>query len=211
MNNLGVDALFLSRGEINEYISRYQNPWEAIAHIKDIIAEIAENLDTGEYYSPKDGVYISHRARVAESAVIDAPAIIMEGAEIRHCAYVRGSVIIGKGAVVGNSSEVKNSILLDGAKLPHFNYAGDSILGTLAHLGAGAVISNLRLDGKSVSILYRGERIDTGMRKLGALIGDGAEIGCGAVLNPGTVVAPRSRIYPLSSVKGYIEAPAQPE
>ena len=142
-------------------------------------------------------------ATIADSAIIMPPAVISSGAEIRHCAYIRGSVYIGRGAVVGNSTEVKNAILMDGAQAPHYNYVGDSVLGSRAHMGAGAVTSNLKSTGGTV-VIHGEKEIDTGMRKMGALIGDGAEIGCGCVLNPGAVIGRESIVYPLTSVRGTV-------
>lgn len=192
--------------EAYRYLAEYERATDAVGDIRAIIEIISGSLPPDEYLEVGSGVLISRGARVAKSAYIEGPAIIMSGAEIRHSAYIRGSALIGRGAVVGNSSEVKNSILFDGAKAPHFNYVGDSILGCGAHLGAGAVTSNLRLDGGEVYIRLGGERIPTGARKLGAVIGDGAEIGCGAVLNPGSIIASGAVIYPNASVTGFIAA-----
>ena len=132
------------------------------------------------------------------------PCIIFEGAEIRFSAFIRGNAVIGKKAVIGNSSEIKNSIIFDEAEIPHFSYVGDSILGYKAHLGAGVKLSNVRLDKKPVRIHYENNTMDTGMLKLGALIGDRAEIGCNSVINPGSVIAKDAVVYPLSSVKGFV-------
>ena len=128
----------------------------------------------------------------------------MKGAEIRHCAFIRSSAIVGESAVIGNSSEIKNAIIFDGAQIPHFNYVGDSIIGRGSHLGAGAVTSNVKSDKTNVAIRSADGRIDTGMRKLGAILGDGVEVGCGAVLNPGTVIGKNSTVYPQCSVRGAI-------
>ena len=157
-----------------------------------------------EYEQISEGVFIAKGVRMSDSAVINGPAVICEEAEIRPGAFIRGNVIVGRGAVVGNSTEVKNSIIFDEAKLPHYNYLGDSIIGYKAHMGAGVIASNQRLDKRSVLIRASEETIDTGMKKLGALIGDFAEIGSGSVLSPGTIIGKNSMIYPLSHVNGVI-------
>ena len=152
-----------------------------------------------------ESVYIAKNARVAKNAYIGDFTIIDEDAEIRQGAFVRGSAIIGKNTVVGNSTEIKNSILFDYSQVPHYNYVGDSILGYRAHFGAGAITSNVKGDKGIIKIVYKGDKIDTGLRKLGALVGDFCEVGCNAVLNPGTVLGWNTQIYPLSLVRGYIE------
>lgn len=207
-SDMKCTALFAEGGSsAYPYITEHEYPWEVIPHIREIIMKIAESLDPDEYYSPREGVWISHTAEVAPTALIEAPAIIMSGAEIRHCAYIRGSALIGKGAVIGNSCEVKNAIIFDGAQIPHFNYVGDSIIGKGAHLGAGAVTSNVKSDRTNISIRdSAGERIQTPLRKMGAILGDNVEIGCGAVLNPGTVIGRTSSVYPQCSVRGFIPA-----
>ena len=181
--------------------SSFEHPWEILAHLKDIVKALVESGLDG--YERIGDVLVGHGVRIAASAHIDGPAIIGAGCELRHCAYIRGSVILGEGCVIGNSSEVKGSVLMDGAQAPHFNYVGDSILGSRAHLGAGAVCSNLRSDGKAVRIKTAdGIAIDTGLRKLGAILGDGAEIGCGTVLCPGTVIGAHTDVYPLTVTRG---------
>ena len=206
MQKLNTGALFTHRERsiVYDTLLKFEYPWEIIPHITKIVKSLGKSLSPEEYYSTADGVYISISATVARSAVILPPAIIMSGAEIRHSAYIRGSVIVGRGAVVGNSTEVKNSILFDSVEVPHFNYIGDSILGYKAHLGAGAVTSNIKSDRTNVTISYYGERVETGLRKFGAILGDFVEVGCGSVLNPGTVIGPDTIIYPLTSVRGFI-------
>ena len=161
-------------------------------------------LDPQLYTKQGENVYIAHDARIAQSAHIQGPCIICPGAEIRHCAFIRESVIVGADAVVGNSTELKNCILFDGVQVPHYNYVGDSILGYRAHLGAGAVTSNVKSDKSHVVIKGEGFAVDTGQRKVGAMVGDGVEIGCGAVLCPGTVIGRDSTVYPLVRVRGVI-------
>ena len=177
-------------------------PWQIVARISEYINEMLRNGIEG-YSLYSDGVLVGKGASISPSAHISPPAIIGEECEIRVGAYIRGNVILGRGAVVGNSTELKNCILLDGAQAPHYNYVGDSLLGVRAHLGAGAICSNLRSDGREV-IVRADTDYPTGMRKLGAILGDRAEIGCGCVLNPGTIIGKNSRIYPLTSVRGIV-------
>ena len=179
-------------------------PWEALAHIGAWINAIGPTLPTAEYECVAEQIWVARSACVAATACLSGPCIIGHETEVRHGALVRGAVLVGDGAVVGNSSELKNAILLDGAKVPHFNYVGDSILGHRAHLGAGAVISNVKGDGSPVTVRTPVGSRSTGHKKLGAMVGDGAEIGCGCVLNPGTVVGKGSRIYPLVAVRGVV-------
>ena len=175
-------------------------PWEIIPLIKEYISEVIESELCGFRRLSKD-VLIADDVEISPTALIEGRAIIASGAAIRHGAYLRGDVIISDGCVVGNSTEIKNSILLPEAKSPHFNYVGDSILGAGAHLGAGAICSNLKSDKSSVVIHYEGG-IQTHLKKLGAIVGDGAEIGCGSVLNPGTVIGKRTTVYPLCALRG---------
>lgn len=183
-------------------------PHEAVLKIKEYICFLGETLDSKKYTKVSDGIWISNTAKIADSAYIGAPCIIDELAEIRHCAFIRGAAIIGKNTVVGNSTELKNVILFDNVQAPHYNYIGDSIIGYKAHLGAGAVTSNVKNDKSNVRIFYGSEEIKTGMRKLGAIVGDYTEVGCGSVLNPGTVIGKNTSIYPLSRVRGYVRSNA---
>ncbi len=179
-------------------------PWEALPLLADFIREIGASLDPALYDDLGNGIYIAKDAQISPSAHMQGPCIIGSGAEIRHCAFIRGSVIVGAGAVVGNSTELKNCILFDSVQVPHYNYVGDSILGYRAHLGAGAVISNVKSDKSHVHIKGNDFDMDTGRKKVGAMIGDGVEIGCGAVLCPGTVIGRGSTVYPLVRVRGVI-------
>ncbi len=179
-------------------------PWEALPFLSNFVREFGASLDPAVYTDCGGGIYIAKDAKVAPSAHIDGPCIIGRDAEIRHCAFVRGSAIIGEGAVVGNSTELKNCILFDAVQVPHYNYVGDSILGYKAHLGAGAVTSNVKSDKSHVHVKGEGFDIDTGRKKVGAMIGDGVEVGCGAVLCPGTVIGKGSTVYPLVRVRGVI-------
>lgn len=179
-------------------------PWEVLSKIGDYIVELGNNLPEDEYIKKGENVWIHKEAHVFESAYIAGPAIICRGAEVRHCAFIRGKAIVGEGAVVGNSTELKNVILFDGVQVPHYNYVGDSILGYKAHMGAGSITSNVKSDKKLITIKGPDGAVDTGIKKIGAFLGDYVEVGCGSVLNPGTVVGKETNIYPLSSVRGCI-------
>lgn len=180
-------------------------PYEVIPKIKESVFKLGKELSKDRFKEIKDGVWISVSAIVAESAVIMAPCIVDENAEIRHCAFLRGGVIVGKNSVVGNSTELKNVILFDNVQVPHYNYVGDSILGYKAHMGAASITSNVKMDKSTVMTDYGEGRVSSGLKKLGAVIGDNAEIGCGAVLNPGAVIGRGARVYPLCSVRGYLK------
>ena len=206
MNNVRTSKLFdLSHTAAAEYLSRFDYPWEALDGIKDMIVAYGQRLDPEEYEEKEPQVWVSRSAYVAPSALIKPPTVIGARSEVRHCAYIRGGVLIGEDCVVGNSTELKNCILFDCVQVPHYNYVGDSILGYRAHMGAGAVTSNVRSDRAPVIIRDgSGEEFVTGRKKVGAMLGDLVEIGCGAVLNPGSVVGRDSIVYPLSSVRGCV-------
>lgn len=207
MHMITATALFdLSHTIADHYLISFDNPWEALPGLSEFIISYGKTLSADAYDCPQENVWIAKSATVVPSAFIGAPCIICEGAEIRHCAYIRGSAIVGKGAVVGNSCELKNCILFDGVQVPHYNYVGDSILGYKAHMGAGSITSNVKSDKTNVSIRTDEGRIETGMRKLGALVGDLVEVGCNCVLNPGTVLGRGVSVYPLTSVRGLIPA-----
>ena len=178
-------------------------PGEALSSIKGYILALGKTLDPERFDHPAEDIWIARDAMIAPTALLNGPLIVDAGAEIRHCAFVRGSAIVGKGAVVGNSVELKNCVLFDGVQVPHFNYVGDSILGWKAHMGAGSVTSNVKSDKRNV-VIHAQEYIETGLRKLGAVLGDRAEIGCNSVLNPGTVVGRDCIVYPTSCVRGVI-------
>ena len=186
----------------------HEYPFEVLPLISDFIKELAKTLDMERFERKGEDIYIAKSSRVAETASITGPCIIDEDAEIRHCAFIRGNAIVGKGAVVGNSTELKNVILFDKVQVPHYNYVGDSILGFKAHMGAGSITSNVKSDKLLVKIHAEDGEIETGRKKVGALIGDNVEVGCGSVLNPGTVIGRESNVYPLSSVRGCIDARA---
>ncbi len=185
-------------------IEAAEYPWDILPRLSEMISELGETLSPTEYERRGEDVWISRLASVAESAYIKGPTIICEGAEVRHCAFIRGGVLVGKGAVVGNSTEIKNAVLFDKAQAPHYNYIGDSILGFGAHFGAGAITSNVKGDKTNVTVGGGEEKLETGLRKFGALVGDRGEIGCGTVLNPGTVIGRNTQIYPMSSVRGIV-------
>ncbi len=179
-------------------------PWEVLKDIKSFVLELGSRLPKSEYAQVGENIWIAKTATVAASASLNGPLIVDHGAEIRHCAFIRGSAIVGKNCVVGNSTELKNCILFDGVQVPHFNYVGDSILGYKAHMGAGAVTSNVKSDKTNVAVRSEDGRIETGLRKFGAMLGDRVEIGCNSVLNPGTVIGRDSIVYPTSCVRGVV-------
>lgn len=180
-------------------------PWEALDRIGETVLAIGAKLDPEAYDHPQDDIWIAKSAVVYKTATIIGPCIIGENTEVRPGAFLRGNILVGDGAVVGNSTELKNCILFDGVQVPHYNYVGDSILGYMAHMGAGAITSNVK--GDKQNVVVHGERdYETGRMKFGAMLGDYAEIGCGSVLNPGTVIGRDTQVYPLSSVRGVIPA-----
>lgn len=179
-------------------------PWEVLPEIGNFILSLGQSLPEEEYEYRDAGIWIARSARVAPTASINGPVIIGKNAEIRHCAFIRGNAIIGENAVVGNSTELKNVILFNGVQVPHYNYVGDSVLGYQAHMGAGSITSNVKSDKSLVAVRYEGHRIETGLKKMGAVLGDRVEVGCSSVLNPGVIIGRESSIYPLSMVRGYI-------
>ena len=180
-------------------------PWEALSGIKSFIIALGKTLDKSLYDEVGENIWIAKSATVAPTASIAGPCIIGEDTEVRHCAFIRGSVLVGKNCVVGNSTEVKNSIIFDSVQIPHFNYVGDSVLGYKSHLGAGAVTSNVKSDKSLVTVSANGTKIETGLKKFGAMVGDFTEFGCHSVLCPGTVIGKNCTIYPTSMVRGYVE------
>ncbi len=186
-------------------LSECEYPWQALGKIKDFVIALGETLDKEMFDEVQPQVWIAKSAKVYPSAYIAAPCIIDEDSEIRHSAFIRGGVIVGKNCVVGNSTEMKNSIIFDNVQIPHFNYVGDSILGFKSHLGAGAVTSNVKSDKTLVTIKNGDEKIETGLKKFGAMVGDFTEVGCNSVLCPGTVIGKNCTVYPLSRVRGYLK------
>ena len=181
-------------------------PWEVLDGIKDFILQLGPTLDPEKFDNPAEGVWIAKDAKVFPSAYLGSPCIIDSGAEVRHCAFIRGSAIVGKNAVVGNSVELKNVVLFDNVQTPHYNYVGDSVLGYKAHMGAGSITSNVKSDKTLVVIKAKDEQIETGRKKVGAMLGDCVEVGCNSVLNPGTVIGRHSNVYPTSGVRGVVPA-----
>lgn len=186
------------------YLMRFTYPWEALAGLKAYILELGKKLDRSEYAEISDGVWVHKRAKIAPTAYLGAPCIIGAETEVRHGAFIRGAALVGKNCVVGNSVELKNVILFDNVQTPHYNYVGDSILGFKAHMGAGSITSNVKSDKTLVVIKNGEEQIETGLKKVGAMLGDYVEVGCNSVLNPGTVIGRNSNIYPLSCVRGVV-------
>mgnify|MGYP004447864109 FL=1 len=188
-----------------EYLSQYTYPWEALKGIKELIIELGKGLGS-DYNEVSENVWVHKDAVVAPTAFLGAPCIIGEGTEVRHCAFVRGSALVGKNCVVGNSVELKNVILFDNVQTPHYNYVGDSILGYKSHMGAGSITSNVKSDKTLVVVKDGKECIETGLKKMGAMLGDFVEVGCNSVLNPGTVIGRHSNVYPTSCVRGVVPA-----
>ena len=181
-------------------------PWEVLPKIKDFIVELGNTLDASVYEKRGENIWVAKSAKVADTAFLNGPLIIDEGAEVRHCAFIRGNAIVGKNCVVGNSTELKNVILFNSVQVPHYNYVGDAVLGYKSHMGAGSICSNVKSDKKLVVVKDGDEKIETGLKKFGAMLGDHVEVGCGSVLNPGTVIGRNTNIYPLSPVRGCIPA-----
>lgn len=181
-------------------------PWEVLPKIHDFILELGKSLPEELYEKRGEDIWVAKSAKVAPTACLNGPLIIDEEAEIRHCAFVRGNAIVGKGAVVGNSTELKNVVLFNKVQVPHYNYVGDSILGFKAHMGAGSITSNVKSDKTLVVVKGTEEAIETGLKKMGAMLGDRVEVGCNSVLNPGTVIGRDSNVYPTSCVRGVIPA-----
>ncbi len=186
------------------YLKQFTYPWEALKGIRDYIVELGNTLGE-EYTQVSPQVWVHRTARVAPTAYLGAPCIIGADTEVRHCAFVRGSALVGEGCVVGNSVELKNVILFDKVQVPHYNYVGDSILGYKAHMGAGSLTSNVKSD-KSLVVIHLEPPIATGIKKVGAMLGDNVEVGCNSVLNPGTVIGRNSNVYPVSCVRGVVPA-----
>ena len=206
MDAINVQDLFdLTHTRAAQMLGACQYPWEALSRIGETVLAVGRELDGARYDHPQEDVWIAKSARVTPTASIAGPCVIGEDSEVRPGAFIRGNVLVGDGAVVGNSSELKNCILFDDVQVPHYNYVGDSILGYRAHMGAGAITSNVKGDKKPV-VVHGEAQYDTGRKKFGAMLGDRAEIGCNSVLNPGTIVGRDSQVYPLSCVRGVVPA-----
>ncbi len=205
MENVRITDLYdLSHTIAADYLRKFEYPWEALKGISQLIIELGSKLSPEEYDNPSENVWIHKTAKVFPSAYIGAPCIIGPETEVRHCAFIRGSALVGAGCVIGNSVELKNVIIFDSVQTPHYNYVGDSILGYKSHMGAGSITSNVKSDKTNVVIKSEGEELVTGIKKIGAMLGDFVEVGCNSVLNPGTVIGPHSNIYPTSCVRGVV-------
>ena len=197
------DLFDLTHSLAGNYLSGFDCPWQALSGITDLILSLGNSLGE-EYTQVSPTVWVHKTAVVAPTAYLGAPCIIGANTEIRHCAFIRGSALVGENCVVGNSVELKNVILFDNVQVPHFNYVGDSILGYKSHMGAGSVTSNVKSDQSLVTIQDGDTKIETGLKKFGAMLGDFVEVGCNSVLNPGTVIGRHSNIYPTSCVRGFV-------
>ncbi len=205
MENITITELYdLSHTAAKDYLSKFTYPWEALKGISNFIIELGKTLSSEEYDNPSENVWVHKTAKIFPTAYLGAPCIIGAGTEVRHGAFIRGSALVGENCVVGNSVELKNVILFDNVQTPHYNYVGDSILGYKSHMGAGSITSNVKSDKTNVVIKSGNENIETGIKKIGAMLGDYVEVGCNSVLNPGTVVGSNSNIYPTSCVRGVI-------
>ncbi len=189
-----------------EYLQSFTYPWEALKGIKDLILNLGAALPKDEYDEVSPSVWVHKSAKVAPTAYLGSPCIIGANTEVRHCAFIRGSALVGENCVVGNSVELKNVILFDNVQTPHYNYVGDSILGYKSHMGAGSITSNVKSDKTLVVVKNGEEKIETGLKKMGAMLGDFVEVGCNSVLNPGTVIGCNTNVYPLSCVRGVVKA-----
>ena len=205
MENCKIINLYnLNETIAKDLLEKHTYPWEVLPEISDYIIELGNSLNPDIYNKLDNNIWIAKSATIAPTAYIAGPAIIGENTEIRHCAFIRGKALIGNNCVVGNSTELKNVILFNNVQVPHYNYVGDSILDYKSHMGAGSITSNVKSDKKLIIIKDTNNTIETGLKKIGAMLGDNVEIGCGTVLNPGSIVGKNTNIYPLSSVRGII-------
>ena len=205
MKELKVNNILdLSKTIAKELFTGKDYAWQVLGELSEYIVQLGNSLDKEIYDKIGENIWVAKSAKIAPTAYLNGPLIVCPEAEIRHCAFVRGSAIVGQGAVVGNSTELKNVILFDGVQVPHYNYVGDSVLGYKAHMGAGAITSNLKSDKQIVNVACNGQKICTNIKKFGAILGDYVDVGCNSVLNPGTVVGRHTNIYPLSMVRGYV-------
>ena len=206
MNMNILELLDLSHTLAGDYLAGFTYPWQALGGIKEMILKLGQRLSGEEYDQVKPQVWVHKTAVVAPTAFLGSPCIIGPNTEVRHCAFVRGSALVGAGCVVGNSVELKNVILFDGVQVPHYNYVGDSILGYKSHMGAGSITSNVKSDKTLVTVRDGETRSETGLKKFGAILGDHVEVGCNSVLNPGTILGRRTSVYPVSCVRGAVDA-----
>ncbi|MCQ2411850.1 MAG: hypothetical protein MJ057_02740 [Sphaerochaetaceae bacterium] len=203
MNIRTQDLYDFEHSIAGDYLKQFEYPWQALSGIKALIVELGNKLDKSEYDQISENVWVHKSATVFPSAYIGGPCIIGPETEVRHCAFIRGSAIIGRHCVIGNSVELKNVIIFDDCQVPHYNYVGDSILGYHAHMGAGSITSNIKADKKNI-VIHADQDIETGLRKIGAMLGDYADIGCNSVLNPGVVIGRKTNVYPASCVRNVV-------
>ena len=207
MDCIKISELFDLKDTIAEPLFEgFLYPYEVLSHIGEYIKKIGSTLSAEKYDCKGENIWIAKSAKVAPTASITGPCIIGENTEVRHCAFIRGNALVGDNCVVGNSTELKNVVLIGNVQVPHYNYVGDSVLGKFSHMGAGSITSNVKSDKSLVTIKIDDKKIETGLKKFGAVLGDGVEIGCGSVLNPGTIIGKNSNVYPLSSVRGFVKA-----
>ena len=207
MENITIENLYdLKETIAADLFTEAEYPWEVLPRIHDFILELGKRLPEEIYEKRGEDIWVAKNAKVAPTACLNGPLIIDEEAEVRHCAFVRGNAIVGKGAVVGNSTELKNVVLFNKVQVPHYNYVGDSVLGFKSHMGAGSITSNVKSDKTLVTVRGAGASMATGLKKMGAMLGDYVEVGCNSVLNPGTVIGSHTNVYPLSSVRGVVPA-----
>ncbi len=205
MNNIKISNLYdLEHTIAKDLFEGKEYPWQVLPLIHDFILELGAKLDPEKFEKRGEDIWVAKSAKVAPTACLNGPLIVDENAEIRHCAFVRGNAIVGKDSVVGNSTELKNVVLFDHVQVPHYNYVGDSVLGYYSHMGAGSITSNVKSEKTLVEIHNGEEVIPTGLKKMGAMLGDYVEVGCNSVLNPGTVIGRNSNVYPTSMVRGVI-------
>jgi len=205
MKNLKTESLLdISFTIAYEIFKDVEFPWEILTRISDFVLKFGKNLPDSEFNKIGSDVWISKSASVSSNSRIEGPSIIDSGAQIRFGAFIRGNTIVGKNAVIGNSTELKNCIIFDNVQTPHFNYVGDSILGYKSHIGAGVILSNVKSDKGCICINYNSKKIETKLKKFGAILGDFVEIGCNAVLNPGSIIGRNSNVYPLTMVRGVL-------
>lgn len=204
-SDLQINNLFdLTQTMAAPWLSSCQYPWEILPQIKALVLELGSRLPKNEYEQIAESIWVARDALIAPTAALNGPLIIGHETEVRHCAYIRGQVLIGEGCVVGNSTELKNVILMNQVQVPHYNYVGDSVLGYKAHMGAGSITSNVKSDKSLVTVRLGEDKLETGLKKFGAILGDKVEIGCNSVLNPGSIVGRASHVYPLSMVRGVV-------
>ncbi len=203
--SMKISAMYdLSHTKAKSLLEKHEYPWEVLPEIGAFILELGATLDADEYEKHGENVWIAKDAKIYPNNYIAGPCIIGHGTEVRPGAFIRGNALVGDNCVVGNSTELKNVIIFDNVQVPHYNYVGDSVLGFKSHMGAGSITSNVKQDKTNVTIKCGDEKVETGMRKFGAMLGDNVEIGCNTVMNPGTVIGRGSRVYPLSMVRGFV-------